>query len=74
LPIVTASPKLFHTLQKISGRAKVCALFIEKKKKLHQEGVNRQHINVSSVPSIVLCGVFFGIPRAAKCEGAKLGE
>jgi len=33
LPIGTASPKLFHTLQKISGRAKVYALCIEKKKK-----------------------------------------
>jgi hypothetical protein len=33
LPIGTASPHLFHTLQKISGRVKVCALFIEKKKK-----------------------------------------
>jgi hypothetical protein len=33
LPIGTASPKLFHTLQKISGRAKLCALCIEKKKK-----------------------------------------
>jgi hypothetical protein len=33
LPIGTAFPNLFHTLQKISGRAKVCALCIEKKKK-----------------------------------------
>jgi len=32
LPIGTASPKLFHTLQKISGRPKVCGLCIEKKK------------------------------------------
>jgi len=50
LPIGTAFPNLFHTLQKISRSAKVCALCIEKKKKLHLEGVNRQHINVSSVP------------------------
>ena len=49
LPVGTASPNLFHTLQKISGHAKVCALCIEKKKKLHLEGVNRQHINVNSV-------------------------
>jgi len=50
LPIGTAFPNLFHTLQKVSGRAKVCALCIEKKKKkLHPEGLNRQHINVSSV-------------------------
>ena len=33
LPIGTAFPNLFHTLQKILGRAKVCALCIEKKKK-----------------------------------------
>jgi hypothetical protein len=33
LPIGIASGKLFNTLQKISGRAEVCALCIEKKKK-----------------------------------------
>jgi len=33
LPIGTAFPNLFHTLQKVSGRAKVCALCTEKKKK-----------------------------------------
>jgi hypothetical protein len=33
LPIGTAFPNLFHTLPKISGHAKVCALCIEKKKK-----------------------------------------
>ena len=33
LPIGTASPHLFHTLQKIWGRVKVCALCSEKKKK-----------------------------------------
>jgi hypothetical protein len=33
LPIGTAFPNLFHTSQKISGHAKVCALCIEKKKK-----------------------------------------
>ena len=32
-PIGTAFPNLFHTLQKVSGRAKVCALCIQKKKK-----------------------------------------
>ena len=32
-PIGTASPHLFHMLQKISGRVKVCALCSEKKKK-----------------------------------------
>ena len=31
--IGTAFPKLFHTLQQVPGRAKVCALCIEKKKK-----------------------------------------
>jgi hypothetical protein len=75
LPIGTAFPNLFHTLQKISGHAKLCALCIEKKKNLHPEGVNRQHINVSSVTfHCAVWGVFFGIPRAAKCEGAELGE
>ena len=33
LPIGTVFPNLFHTLQKVSGRAKVYALCIEKKKK-----------------------------------------
>jgi len=33
LPIGTPFPNLFHTLQKVSGRAKVCALCVEKKKK-----------------------------------------
>jgi hypothetical protein len=33
LQIGTAFPNLFLTLQKISGRAKVCVLRIEKKKK-----------------------------------------
>ena len=32
-PIGTAFPNIFHTLQKVSGCAKVCALCIEKKKK-----------------------------------------
>jgi hypothetical protein len=49
LPIGTAFPNLLHTLQKISGRAKVCGLCIEKKKNLYPEGVNRQPLNVSSV-------------------------
>jgi hypothetical protein len=59
LPIGTASPKLYHTLQKISGCAEMCALFIEKKKNLYLEGVNRQHTNVSSVTfHCAMCGVF----------------
>jgi hypothetical protein len=33
LPIGTASPKLFHSLVKIPGRAKVCALCIQMKRK-----------------------------------------
>jgi hypothetical protein len=33
LPIGTAFPNLFHTFQKISGRADGCALCLEKKKK-----------------------------------------
>ena len=56
LPIGTAYPHLFHTLQKISGHVKVCALCSEKKKKLRQEGLKRQNINVSSV--IFHCAVW----------------
>jgi hypothetical protein len=60
LPFGTAFPKLFHTLQKIPGRGKVCALCIEKKKRLHPEGVKRQHINVSSVTfHCAVWGVFW---------------
>jgi len=33
LPIGTVFPNLFHTLQKVSGHAKLCALCIDKKKK-----------------------------------------
>jgi hypothetical protein len=33
LPTGTAFPNIYHTLQKISARVKVCALCIEKKKK-----------------------------------------
>jgi hypothetical protein len=36
LPIGTAFPNIYHTLQKISGRVKVCALCIEKKEKLEK--------------------------------------
>jgi len=38
LPIGTAFPNLFQTLQTVSGRAKVCALCIQKQKKRHPEG------------------------------------
>ena len=60
-PIGTAFPNLFHTLHKVSGRTKVCALCIERKrKKLHREGVNRQHIYVSSVTfHCAVWGVFW---------------
>ena len=62
LHIRTASPHLFYNLQKISGRVKECALRIEKKKKLHQEGVNKQNINVSSVIlHRAMWGVFWNI-------------
>src|SRR5215510_5104274 len=56
LPIGTAFPNIFYALEKISGRVKVCALCKEKRKKLHQEGVKRQNINVSSV--IFHCAVW----------------
>jgi hypothetical protein len=48
--IGTAFRNLFHSLQKLSVRAKVCALCIDKEKKIFfQKGLNRQHIHVSSV-------------------------
>jgi hypothetical protein len=65
LPIGNATPHLFHTLQRISGRVKVCALCKEKKKKLHQERVNRHNINVSSVTFHCAVWGVFGIPQAA---------
>ena len=50
LPIGPAFPNLFLTVQKVSGREKLCPLCIEKKKKqLRPERANRKHINVSSV-------------------------
>ena len=76
LPIGTTFPNLFHTLQKVSGRAN-CVFCVQRKtkKKLHPVGVNRQHINVSSVTfHCAVWGVFFGIVRAAKCGSEKLGE
>jgi hypothetical protein len=49
LLIGTASPKLFHSLVKIPGRAKVCALCMQTKRKLLLEWENKPHSNVSSV-------------------------
>ena len=74
LPIGPAFPNLFLTLHKVSGHVNVCALCIEKRKKLHPEGTNRQHINVSSVTFRCAVWGLFVLPRAAKCGGAKLGE
>ena len=48
-PIGTVFPNLFHTLQKVSGQQKCVLCVLRKRKKLHPEGVNRQHLNVSSV-------------------------
>jgi hypothetical protein len=72
LPIGTAFPNLFHTLKKVSGRAKVCALCIEKKKKA-PSGRGKQTTYKCKQCDLPLChvGYFFGIPR---CGGAKLGE
>jgi hypothetical protein len=66
LPIGTATPHLFHTLQRISGRVKVRVLCKEKKKKkLPQEGVKGRNINISSVTfHCAVWGVFL-IPPAA---------
>jgi hypothetical protein len=49
LPIGTASPKLFHSLVKIPGRAKVCALCIQMKRKVASGRGNKPLSNVSSV-------------------------
>jgi hypothetical protein len=75
LPIGTASPNIFHTLQKISDRAKVCALCLEKKKKA-QSGRGKQTTYKCKQCDLPLCrvGCFFKIPRAETCGGAKLGE
>ena len=61
LPIGTAFPNIFHTLQKVSGRAKVCALFIEKKKKA-PFGRGKQTTYKCKQCDIPLCrvGCFFG--------------
>ena len=75
LPIATASPHLFHTLQKISGRVKVCALCSEKKKKtLSRRGKQTKYKCKQCDIPLCRVGCFFGIPPAAKCGGAKLGE
>jgi hypothetical protein len=74
LPIGTASPQIFHTLQKISGRKKVCALCIEKKKRAPLGRGKETTINVSSVTFHCAVLVVFGILRIAKYGGAKLGE
>jgi len=56
LPIGTAFPKHFHTLQKISGCAKVCALCIEKKKKA-PSGWGKQTTYKCKQCEILLCRV-----------------
>jgi len=66
---------LFPTLQKISGRAKMCALCIEKKKKAPSgKGKGTTYKCKQCDLPLFPCGVFFGIPRGVKCGGAKLGE
>ena len=49
----------------------MCALCIEKKKKA-PPGRGKQ--KTYKCNSNVQCVVFFGIPRAEKCGGAKLGD
>jgi len=53
----------------------VCALCIEKKKEA-PSGRGKQTTYKCKQCDLPLCHVecFFGIPRAAKCGGAKLGE
>ena len=75
-PIGTAFLNLFHTLQKVSGRAKVFALCIEKRRKLLPEGVNRQHINVSSVNfHCAVWGVFWNTMSSEmwRCKIRRVG-
>ena len=71
----TASPHLFHTLQKISGRVNVCALCGEKKEKTPPGRAKETKYKCKQC-DLLLCrvGCFFEIPPAAKCEGAKLVE
>jgi hypothetical protein len=49
LPIGTASPKPFHSLVKLQGRAKVCALCIQMKRNAASGRENKPLSNVSSV-------------------------
>jgi len=56
LPIRTAFPNIFHTLQKLSGCAKVCALCIEKKKKA-SSGRSKQTTYKCKQWDIPLCRV-----------------
>ena len=72
----TVFPNLFHTLQKVSGLAKVCALCIEKRKKLYPEGVNRQHKNVISVTfHCAVWGVFWNTTSSEmwRCKIRQVG-
>ena len=56
LPNGTAFLNLFHTLQKVSGRAKVCALCTEKKRKA-SSGRDKQTTYKCKQWDIPLCGV-----------------
>jgi len=49
-------------------------VYREKEKQLRPERANRKHINVSSVTFRCAVWGLFVLPRAAKFEGAKLGE
>jgi hypothetical protein len=62
--------------KKISGSAKVCALCLEKKKKAPSRRGKKTTYKCKQC-DLPLCRArcfFFGIPRAAKCGSAKLGE
>ena len=56
LPIGTAFPNLFHTLQIVSGRAKVCDLCMEKKKKA-PSGRGKQATHKCKQCDLSLCHV-----------------
>ena len=76
LPIGTASLHLFHTLQKISGCVKVCALCSEEKKKTPSGRGKRQNINVSSVIfHCAMWGVFWNTTSSKmwRCKISRVG-
>src|SRR5215510_4843768 len=75
LPIGTAPPNIFHTLEKISGRVKVCALCREKKKKT-PSGRGKETKYKCKQCDLPLCrvGCFLEKQQEGKGGVAKLGK